>query len=87
MVREKEIEQAANGYLDSLFSGEKHQDLYVRLFMAGAQWADNNPTTPSVRTIIEILRINSNIHDRSNPHWIAEQIFKQLNEKNNYDKI
>lgn len=81
MTRKKEIEQAANGYLDSLFSGGKHQDLYVRLFMAGAQWADNNPTTPSVKTILEILRINSNIQDRSNPHWIAEQIFKQLNEK------
>lgn len=42
MTREKEIEQAANGYLDSLFGGGKHQDLYVRLFMAGAQWADQH---------------------------------------------
>lgn len=54
-------------------------------FIDGAQWADDNPTTPSIKTILEILRINSNIHDRSNPHWIAEQIFKQLNKKNDYD--
>jgi len=43
IVRESETEQAANVYLDGVFGGGKHQDLYVRLFMAGAQWADQHP--------------------------------------------
>lgn len=43
IVRESETEQAAIGYLDGVFGGGKHQDLYVRLFMAGAQWADEHP--------------------------------------------
>ena len=71
--REENIEKAAQEY--SSFGCTR------RIFIDGAQRADNNPTTPSVKTILEILRINSNIQDRSNPHWIAEQIFKQLNEK------
>lgn len=72
--REENIKKAAQEY--SSFGCTR------KIFIDGAQWADNNPTTtPSVKTILEILRINSNIQDRSNPHWIAEQIFKQLNEK------
>ena len=70
MTREQQIERAAS------FSNMISND-----FIRGAQWADEHPTTPSVKTILEILRINSNIQDRSNPHWIAKQIFKQLNEK------
>lgn len=31
--------------------------------------------------IMKILQLNSNIQDRSNPHWIAEQILKQLEEQ------
>ena len=75
--REENIKKAAQEY--SSFGCTR------RIFIDGAQWADNNPITPSVKTILEILRINSNIQDRSNPHWIAEQIFKQLNKKNDYD--
>ena len=31
--------------------------------------------------ILKILQLNSNIQDRSNPHWIAKQILKQLEEQ------
>lgn len=44
--------------------------------MEMAQWKDKQYLNANF--ILEVLRINSNISDRSSPHEIAEQIVKEL---------
>lgn len=74
MTREKETEQAANGYLDSLFGGGKHQDLYVMLFMAGAQWADQH--------------LKDNLVDIDKAcEWINDNYFEYLQPISYYEQL
>ena len=64
IVRKSETEQAAIGYLDGVFGGGKHQDLYIRLFMAGAQWADQHPkdNLVDIDNVCEFIKNNASYY-------------------------